>query len=353
MSAPHTTRGTLRAGLAVALTIAGMAACETDRATLLEPYGAPALNFPIVASTAAAAALPGGSVSITRPASGTGTARITLQNLERISGGVYQVWLGTEANGALSNLVPATGALSVITTNAAGGRDTARTANASSFTGVDDATARYVIDLTAASLGSDPATGRNVALVTIEPAAGATAPAADSPKPLWARFTAPAAGASATGNFVFGNYNPNVQQQYIFPLTGRGRAAVRGNALFVEDSSKGRPPVGYYYAGYAVQRDEEDAPVDTLAVGEFTAPWPRLGTSLRDADRSLVDQVVTDRPFAIAAAALRYTGPASLTFEGVPSLRITLKNKLAPAEVMPPNAVLTGALPEAIVTPEE
>lgn len=353
MSTPFMTRGALRAGTAVALTIAGMAACETDRASLLEPYGAPALNFPIVAPAAASAGLPGGSVSITRPATGTGTARITLQNLERISGGVYQVWLGTESNGALTNVVPATGALSVITTNATGGRDTARTANASSFAGVDDATARYVIDLTAASLGSDPATGRTVALVTIEGAAGATTPGASSPKPLWARFTAPAAGASANGTFAFGNYDADAARQYVYPLSGRGRAAVRGNALFVEDSSKGRPPLGYYYAAYAVEVDEDDAPVDTLAIGEFTAPWPRLGTSLRDADRAIVDEVVTDRPFAIAAAALRYTGPASLTFAGVPSLRITLKNKLAPAEVMPPNAVLTGALPAAIVSPEE
>ena len=349
-----------RPAAASVLAVAGLlavAACDTDRASVLDPYGDPAFNFSVGPTSSAAARLPGGSIAVTKAATAAASkAVITLRNLEPMSGAVYKVWLGTEASGAASDFAPATGTLRVITPDAAdpAALDTAVTVGVASFNGVNDAAARYELTLDAASAGFDPASGpRNVALVSIETASGATAPAA-SPRPLWARFAPRTTEGTTSANFVFGNYDADPAKQYVYPLVGRGIAAVRANTLILDDSGIGRPPRGYYYAGYLIGTDPETGdPTDTIALGELTAPFPRQGTSLRDADMQLVDEVVTDRPFSIAASTLRYTGPASLRFANYPTLVLALKNKRSTDDVAPPNAVLTGDLPANVVTPEE
>ena len=350
MSTPSMTRKTLRAGLVLGLSVAAITACDPDRASLLEPFGDIALNFSQAPASAGAAKLPGGTLTLIRPAAGTDTARLNLRYLEPLTGGVYQVWLGRDTLGALSDLVPATGRLRVIRANASGGRDTVATPNVSSFNGVNDTTARYVLDF-ATNLGANPA--KNIAIVTIEPAAGATSPSASGPKPLWAKFNRQASGAANVAvNFVFGNYSPDPAKLYAFPLVGRGRAAIRANQLFADDSSLGRPPVGYYFAAYSVGVDTATgAVIDTVALGELSAPWPRESRSLRDADVGLVDEVVSDRPFAIAASSLRYTGPVGFNWVGYSTVLLSLKNKQADAAVLPPNRVLVGNVPTSIAFP--
>lgn len=348
MSLSLLSRRHVRAVLVLAALGTAVVACDPDRASLVAPYGPVALNFNLSAQAAGDAKLPGGTVGAFRPATGSDSVRISLRYLEPLTGGVYQVWLGRDTAGALTNVVPATGTVRVITAKT-GGRDTVTTANASTFNGRADTTARYLITVSPANLAADPAI--NVAFVTIEPAA-ATAPGASSPRPLWAKFTRPASGGSATANFVFGNYSADPTKLYAFPLTGRGKAAVRLNQLFVDDSAKGRPPVGYYWAAYAIGVDTATATSnDTISLGEFTAPFPRQKTSLKDADMSTPDPVVTDRPYSISAAALEYTGPADFRFKFYPTLVIGLKNKLADPAVLPPNRVLVGNLPASIVTP--
>lgn len=350
-------RRTVATAFTAVAAVIGVTACETDRASVLEPVGDPAFNFTLSPRSAATAALPGGTIALTQAAAAADNkAVITLRNLEPMTGAVYMVWLGTEASSAAADFAPATGTLRIITNKPTDAtlRDTVVSEGVSSFNGVNDPTARYELTVTAASAGFDPVVGpRNVALVTIESSGGATAPAA-SPRPLWARFTPRTTAGTTNANFLFGNYDPDVTKQYVFPLVGRGIAAVRTNTIIVDDSGIGRPPRGYYYAAYLIGIDAETgAATDTIPLGELTAPYPRETVSLRDADIETVDPVVTDRPYSIYASALRYEGPATMRFVGYPNLVIALKNKRSAAEVAPPNAVLGGTLPENVVTPPE
>lgn len=342
-----------RSLLAGAGAVALLAACDADRASVLDPFGNSARTFQVNAVAAANSSIPAGTARVTRPATGVSSLTVTLRHLEPLTGGVYKVWIGDEATNAVTNWTPATGTLMVIT-GPSTDRDTVVTNAVSSFNGVADTTARYVLTLDAAQLGSDPsATARNVVLVSIESSDAATAPGATSPKPLWARITQPAASASATANFSFGNYDPDPTKQYVFPVAGKGTATVRDNFLAVDDTMLGRPPRGYYYVAYLFGEDAEGTPTDTIVLGDLAAPWPRNGVSLKDADMSLVDAVVLDRPYAISAASVRYTGPATMLFAGYPRVVIALKNKLGAAGVAPPNTILAGDLPDEIAFPEE
>lgn len=355
MSARLSTRPIFAAALA---TIAVTAACRSDRANVLDPIGDPALNFPMSAVGAANADLPGGSLRVSRPATGTGTVTVTLRNLEPMSGAVYKVWLAEidTATKTVTTWTPATGTVLTITPSETGADTVTATATAS-FNGVANSDAVYELTVDGASLGGDPTSdARNAVVVSIETSASAATPGASSPKPLWARYANPAAGATRTATFSFGNFDADPAKQYVFPVTGRGRGAVRNNLLVLDDSSMGRPPRGYYYAAYAYGVDTSTMEVsDTVSLGELTAPYPRLGVSLRDADMSIVDEVVSDRPYAIYAAALRYQGPASFSFVlkdgarvGYPYAVVALKNKLAAADVAPPNTVLLGNIPSGI-----
>ena len=353
MSFRTSTRHPLLVGAAA---VALLAACDTDRATVLEPFGTPARTFPVSAVAAASASLPGGALSVTRGAAaagGLGTVRATLRHLEPLTGGVYKVWLGEETGTTSSNFVPAVGTLRVITGPAAD-RDTVLTENVSSFNGVADTTARYELTVNSTTMGGDPTTAaRNVVLVTIETSDAATAPTTTGPRPLWARFTRPAEGASTTATFNFGNYDADVTKQFVFTPAGRGTALVRDNFLAIDDTMLARPPRGYYYVAYLIGQDEEGVVTDTIELGELTAPFPRGGVSLRDADQSIVDQVVTERPYALSAVSVRYMGATDMRFVGYPTVVIALKNKLAANDTAPPNTVLIGAIPDEIAFPED
>ena len=346
MSFRFSTRHPLLAGVgAVAL----LAACDADRASVLSPYGSSARTFQVNAVAAANSSIPAGTAAVTRPATGSGTVTVTLRHLEPLTGGVYKVWIGEEADNAASNFTAATATLRVIT-GPSDARDTVVTTGVSSFNGVADTTARYVLTVDEASLGSDPAAAaRNVVLVSIESSDAATAPGANAPKPLWARLPA----ATGSANFSFGNYDPDPTKQYVFAVAGKGTATVRDNFLAVDDTMLGRPPRGYYYVGYLFGEDETGTVTDTLTIGDLSAPWPRNGTSLKDADMSIVDEVVLDRPYAIRAASIRYLGPVSMRFVGYPRLVVALKNKLGATDVAPPNTILAGDLPDSIVFPED
>ena len=361
MSSRFPTRHPLLVGAAA---LAMFAACDADRASVLEPYGNVARNFPMEPVSTADASLPGGSIVVSRAAAtagGMSTLRVTLRHLEPLTGGVYKVWLAEEtlatatAAATVTNWVPAVGTLRVITAGEGTSRDTVLTNRVSSFNGVADTTARYQLTVTDTSNTTDPLTAaRNVVVVTIETSDAVTTPAATSPKPLWARFTNPTAGAAATTvNMSFGNYDPDQTKQFVFAPTGHGQTFIRDNFLVMSDTNLARPPRGYYYVAYLFGQDEEGAPTDTVELGSLNAPWPNGDVSLEDADESMVDGVVTDRPYAISAASLQYVGAATMRYAGYPFLVLALKNKLGADGVAPPNTVLLGALPENVVIPEE
>lgn len=342
-----------RAVLAALVGVALLGACDSDRATVLEPFGEPTFNFRTLPATAASQALPGGSISVARPATGTGTITVTLRNLEPLAGSaVYKVWLVDSAG---TTFVPATGEVLLITTGAT--TDTTTAPPASTTSGFA-ANQRVVLRITAETLGSDPTANRfGAVVVTIEDNASATT--AGPVRPLFARYALAASGASTQNvNLSFGNFNADTSQQYVFSATGRGTAGVRANALFIDDSSLARPPRGYYYAAYAVavaydaDADEFNV-VDTLPLGDLNAPYPREGVSLRDADERLVDPVVTDRPMAIDAASLRFFRSTG-NFLGFRDLFVVLKAKRAADEtLLPANRVLVGTLPEQYFVPED
>lgn len=337
-----------RAVIASVLGVALLGACSSDRATVLEPYGDPIFNFRTLPVAAASQALPGGTVVVDRPATGTGSITVTLRNLEPLaSPAVYKVFVTDSAG---TTFTPATGELLLITT--ATTTDTVVTAGVTSTAGFA-ANQRAVLRISSASLGSDPTASRfGVVVVSIVDGEAATAPS--SVRPLWARYALAATGAATqTVALSFGNYDPNTATAYRFVPAGRGTAGVRGNAIFWDDTALARPPQGYYYAGFARSVDAEEVVNDTLLLGDLTAPYPRERVSLRDADVRIVDPVVTDRPMAIDFATLRFFRPTG-TFMGFRDLYLVLKAKrAADATLLPPNRVLSGTLPEQFYIPEE
>lgn len=354
-----------RSALAAAALLAAGAACRPDRATVFDPAGENSYDFRMTVNSAADAALPGGTVAVTRRSTGTGTVVATLTNLNRLSGGVYKVWSGTATDDGVTDVVPLTGTVAVITTtdDGAGGTlaDTATTAGASTFSaGGSNVTVKLTAD--AASFGSDPAAAaRNVVFVSIESSEAATTPS--SAQPLWAIYTAAAPTGTATSKttttaLTFGTFAPKLADRYVYFLNGRGKGGVRGTTIIADDSALARPPVGYYYAAYIVGNDAETgATTDTLYLGELTAPYPRRNVSLRDADvNASLDPVVSTRPPVLTAASVRFDGTtkglkAPLPYEGFTNLIVALQAKLGATGELPPNMILVGTLPEKATVP--
>lgn len=347
-----TTISRVAAGLSLAVLAA---ACRSDRASILEPFGEPSFDFPI---TQQAAGLPGGSVVAARPTSGTGTVTVTLANLEALTKGVYKVWIGEEnaTDTSIANVVAATGSITITTTDTApGGAITTSqsVASGSAFSaGGRNVSVSLVVDAT--TLGSDPTTAaRNVVFVSLETSDAASVPA--DAKPLFARYTQPAAAGSRNTALTFGNYSSVPSQRYTYVARGRGRGGVRGTVVVADDSSLTRPPKGYYYAGFLIARDSVGVPIDTIYLGELTAPAPRRSISLRDADIAFPDVVVVNRPPSITAGALRFDAGRSASknpFTGFTELVITLQNKFGAEGVKAPNQVLKGTLPSIVTKPK-
>lgn len=336
MSALH--RISTRA-LAVGLMAGALSACDFDRATVLSPLGDPSYDFRLAAD---GRGRPGGSVT-----AGTDTMLISLRGLEPLTGGVYQVWLANINGGALEDITAAAGLRVVVRTDTTftpegdpvpAPTTVDSTAGVSSFTqGGPNITVN--LTLTTTDLGVDP-TSFDVMIVSIEGAAGAAAPS--STVPLWAR---------GSGAVTFGNFHPDPAQQYVFVSTGRGTAGIRGNIMIVDDSALARPPVGYYYATWVVKRDDTGAPIDTLELGEQTAPYPDRGVSLRDADTDNVHAVVLDFPWEILAASSRIELSGASPFIGFEDLWVTLENKVGDEAQAAPTIVLSGTVPTVVSEP--
>lgn len=341
--------------VAAGITLAVLAAaCRSDRASVLEPFGEPSYDFPI---TTQAAGLPGGSVFAERPATGNGFIEVELTNLEPLSSGVYKVWIGEEnsTDNSIANVVAATGDIFVVTTDTAPNgtvTETETQSSGSSFS-AGGPNVTVFLDIDDETLGSDPTSAaRNVIFVSLETSAGATTPA--DAKPLFARYTRPAADGTRTTALTFGNYSPDPAVRYSYIATGRGRGGVRGTVVVADDSALTRPPKGYYYAGFLIARDSLGAPTDTIYLGELTAPAPRRSISLRDADIAFPDVVVVNRPPSITAGALRFDAGGSANnnpFTGFAELVITLQNKFGTEGVKAPNQVLKGTLPSIVTSP--
>lgn len=340
--------GFVAAGLVLLL-----AACDFERSTVLSPLGDPSYDFPLVSD---GRGIPRGSVAIGfdtlfEPDSDLVT-RIRLQGLETLASGVYQVWLANVAGGALTDITPAVGTRIVVrtdTTFTPEGDPVPEPVTVDSTAGTSTLTVggtaiTTTLVVSEASLGVDPQ-GFDVMLVSLEPAAGAAAP---TTTPLWARGVAAGAG---TLTVRFGNFAPDPADEYRFVATGRGRGGIRGNVMIVDDSALARPPVGYYYAAWMVRRDDTGAPIDTVALGEQTAPFPDRDVSLRNADTDDVHPVVLDFPMEILAASSRIEMSGADPFIGFEDVWVTLENKLADESAAAPTIVLSGLVPTIVSEP--
>jgi hypothetical protein len=93
-----------------------------------------------------------------------------------------------------------------------------------------------------------------------------------------------------TGDLAFGTYggtdqvNPLSVNDYLYaPAAGSGRAGIRGPEISVDFDNLGRPPVGFYYAGYLVDTLGARTLVDTLRSG-YSSVTSQSRVNLVDAD---------------------------------------------------------------------
>ena len=280
----------------------GLTACDTDRAIITEPTGLPVYD---VLFGVDGSGKPAGTASLVDNLNGTGNVTVVTTNLEALASGGYQVWLGVA--GTTTEGVDTVGQWAAV---------------GPQFS--DDST------LTITNSASVP--GKNVVLVTIEPAATGTTPS--DTRPLWRRNPTGTAGALS-----FGNFHPDVDSQFVWVATGRGTAGFRGLVVEAEDSALARPPRGYFYAGWLVNDSAE------TSLGAQTAPWPNRTLSLIDADITTYPGVVlAGPPPVLLAASSRFVGSGAAPFALFDDLIITLETKLGVAD-MSGTRVLTATVP--------
>ena len=343
--------------LATAAVVIGTitAACSSERATVFEPVGGASYNARFVP---VGTNVPRGTVRIRKgSAPANDTVSVSLQGLEPLETGVYQVWLGDNTGTTPGNFIKATGNLLIIRTDTAivngdpvGFPDTTVVPNVSSFANGGPAT-RLLLHVTPATLGSQPS-AKSLVLVTIENDANATAPSAEF-RPLWVRYEAPTAAGVVTYTLNFGNFADDPANDYVFASAGRGTIGFRKNVLIVDDSALSKPPKGYYYAMSFLKTDSTTGAVgtgDTVMLGAQTAPYPRRNVSLRDADVNPdLDPVVIETPPAILAAASRFTAPVSAQpFKNYTRGVLTLENKKGFENVISPAIILAVTVPEIV-----
>lgn len=360
--------------LAAVLGVAAFAACESERAIATDPIGDPAYGIRL---NTVGTNLPRGTVSFFVPGGGAAdTVRMTVQGLDSLAGTArYVLWVTDSTRSAFRRL---TGRITMTIADTAIDaqgdpvelRTTVTFANASAFSnGGPNRSFQITAPLPA---GFAAGTRPDLVLLTIEESAAATAPNPHR-RPLWAQraqYTAPTAAASNIGSVRFGFWSRNPDSLYVYPVgPQRGRVLFRGNVMLVNDSSLPRPPRGYFYATYAIKRDDNNQPIDTIYLGPQTAPAPRRDMSLRDADSLIVDPLIqtagtsTNASPQILAASTRASADTvgglelNTPFSGVADVLVTLELKnykvdearLGPAHVLRaevPTIVRVGRPPQ-------
>lgn len=348
---------------ALATTVLAVGACRDDRASVTEPFGPTSFDARLIA---APLGVPNGDVtmadagetSVGGSTFGSTTRVFRFASLDSLVGtNVYQVFLGVEGG----TLRPAVGELTVVRTDttfdAAGdpqANETITTQNGVSSFQNGGSNVTVYLSVSSSEFGEDDFDSADLALVTIEANAGATTPTLSGPRPLWARL-------NDTDTFSFGTYDPDPTKEMVFVPVGRGIARFRGSVLTVDDSALMRPPVGYYYETHVVARNA--GAVDeagSLNLGPQTAPFPRRAVSLIDADVSIPDPVVIERPAQIRAASARLVTDslagrgsqnADCRFAGLAEIYVTLEAKAGRSAVRSPTIVLQGTTPAQVSAP--
>lgn len=302
-----------------------IAACDADRAISSQQTGnvAYGAQFVLNASGTPSYNFPRGSVRFRQRTSTpanpldsaiTDTIVVTLQGLDTLEAGFYTVWAGNRDGTKWKRL---TGDITVIrfdtTLNSLGdpvevpktfgGAGVAGYSNQAAF---QRGGARERVTFRTTRTQSTLAETDTVAVVVVSIEGSNAAPTAPNPtrRPLWAFRGTTTQGQSVTRALSFGNFSFKAESLYTYIATGRGRAFIRGKTIVVTDSGLGQPPIGYYYAAWAVRRDtfyvtraktagsgvdtvSKLAP-DTLYLGAQSTPYPDR-KSLFNADSVIVD----------------------------------------------------------------
>lgn len=351
--------------IATAATTALLVACNTDGAVSTDPVGPPAYG---VSLTPVGTNIPRGTARFVFPRSPADTVgdtlHVSIAGLDSLTDSYYVVWVGDSAGSSFHRLT-GTAVVTVTDTTLNAQGDPAPDSVQQTYPGTSAfqfGGPRTRVDFTAtrASAGLSASDSLQVLLVTIETDPNPAAPSA-SRRPLWAArgelSSVPATGtAYRAGKLNFGHYDPSAAAQYRFVPSGRGKVQVRGTVLIVNDSSLSRPPLGYYYAVFAVKRDTAKNPIDTLYFGPETSPFPRRDISLYDADSVTVDPLAQpSSPQEILAAAVRLDADTvaglqgqAQPYRGYAQLYVTLESKSATPGRMGPAVILAADLPDAI-----
>ncbi len=357
----------------VLLGTVAIGACSDERSTTLEPVGA--LGFGTVLARTATN-LPRGTVTFPVAISASATPAtdsviVTLAGLDSLTSGSYTLWF---ANDSATKFAPVTSMNITVTRvdstiNAAGDPVFAPTMptrnNVASFRAGGSNLSFRVATARNAAPAMVAADSLNTLLISIEP--GATGAAPTEVRPLWARRSQ--GGTTRVASLRFGNFargipasagSPAANQEFVVATNGvmtivpRGRVEVRGKILIANDSNYFRPPVGYYYNGYAVKFDTTGRFNDTLYIGRRTSPFPAR-VSLYESDKTNpAPDVVFNSPLVIFAMATRVStdtlpkansSPPWLNFGLV---RVNLQSKFSQEGRMGPATVLEATLPKSV-----
>lgn len=367
-------------GTAGAVALAG---CAEKRAILTDPFEATAYGYQMANS---ATNLPRGTVRFkyhATPAAVTAESlTVTLAGLDSLSTSYYTAWAGDSLGTTFKRITGVLTGQRVDTSLTSIGLLRPDTFNLALGTAsaIQNGNSRtiWTWKFERAAAGLAATDSMVVFLISIEATNTATTPNATR-RPLFARRSegGPSAGVS-TAPIRFGNYAGNPVNQYLYSSSSsRGRGAVWGNILFARDSTLAVPPLGYYYATFALKFVPPGATTgDTLFLGDLTSPWPNDAISLYNADSVNTDpsNVIMSLPTfpqnrEIIAGAARISAdtltsrlpsaPCSTNaagdnrpcpYKGYTDVWLTLQSKDAVRGRMSPNRVLGGAVPYLITT---
>lgn len=355
------------------------AACTDERTSLTDPEGEPSFGIALGADRRG---VPTGNATFRRVQSARSAPRfdstitVNITGLDSLSSGFYTFWYVTydSTSDSVTSSLRAVGTLRQIrvdtTFNAEGDpipRPDTTTSTTSTFAnGGPNRTFRFQYRPPTALVGVQNTRALLVTLETTE-----TAERPGDARALWIRFNdlgatetrtisaAPNVDTTyaVTAPLRFGNFRADAAKQFVYGVTGRGRLAFFRRTLFAFDSTLARPPKGYYYAMYGVRRDTvTNAVRDTLFLGDLRAPFPRNGTSLRQADSLNVDRVVIERPPSIEAAYNEVRGDTlAATRDRSPrpwrelaQVLITLEPKLSRPDAASTHIILSTNVPDVI-----
>lgn len=347
----------------------GATACSEERAIFTEPVGDAAYGFQLQQT---ATNLPRGSVRFLT--TGAESVTVTISGLDTLTTGFYTAWLGDSLGTTFKRV---TGSLRATrqdsTLDALGnvapvGGSTAPTPvviELGNFSAMQNGNPRTTFRWAFTRAGSGLVAGDLMQhfVITIEDNATATTPSA-SRRPIWARRGDAALSAGArTPALKFGNYAPSVLDEYVFSGTpARGRGYFRGATLTVNDSTLARPPIGYYYAFFAMGAfyPQPGAPAsDTIFIGDQTSPWPRRELSHFSADSMISDPlVVVDRPRSIIAGSQRIAAAdagraGEHPWANLEQVWLMVKPKAGPRGVAGTARILRGTVPFVIFSGQQ